>query len=202
MATAPRGQKGSHKDALTLDEVSKAMLYNGLNTSQLATAFRMDNRTVAEKLFGVEPDGMRNNTPIWKISTAAPYLARLTQDEVEKQMKRMHHNDLPKLLTKEYWAGQRSRQEYELKNGDLWPTTKVVEYVGDFVKLVKMSTLLMVDAVERTTELTERQRKLIKGLSDGMLNDLNRSVLETFSRKDQLVIEESQEQHNDQDEEL
>lgn len=163
-----------------LDEQSKAMLYEGLNLSQLGVAFRMDHRVLTEKLQTVKPSGMRNGAATWTIHEVAPHLIKPIYD-IEAYIKRMHHADLPKHLTKEFWAGLRSKQEYELKAGDLWPTAKVVQEVGELMKLVKMSVLLMSDTVERSTELSDKQRQILKQLTDGMLQELHRAVIEKFT---------------------
>lgn len=184
MATA---KKATVKKATTsLDEASQAMLFEGLNLSQLGVAFRMDHRVLVEKLHGVSPSGTRNGAAIYKIDEVAPHLVKPIYD-IEDYIKRMNHADLPKHLTKEFWAGLRSKQEYELKAGDLWPTAKVIEAVGELFKLVKMSLLLMSDAVERQTELTARQRDIIRSMTDGVLEDLHQEVVANFSRKDEDV---------------
>ena len=152
------------------DEVMSA-LYKGLNQSQLMKLFRLDNRTIKAKIFesGVKPIGRVYHADIYSVYELAPYLVKPVGD-IEAYIKRMDHHDLPKMLTKEFWAGLRSKQEYEEKAGLLWRTERVVEEVGDLMKLVKMSTLLMLDAVERQTELSDRQREIIRSLSHGMID--------------------------------
>lgn len=171
------------KPTTSLDEESQAMLYDGLNLSQLSIAFRMDHRVLVEKLHRVEPTGSRRGVATYTIDEVAPHLVKPIYD-IETYIKRMNHTDLPKHLTKEFWAGLRSKQEYELKAGDLWPTARVIGEVGELFKLVKMSVLLLSDAVERQTELSDRQREIIKGLTDGMLEDLHREVLVKFKVED------------------
>lgn len=163
----------------SLDDESRAMIYQGLNLSELGRLFHMDHRVLVEKLHGVPPTGKRGKANTWHVHEVAPYLVRPIFD-IEEYIKRMNHADLPKMLTKEFWAGQRARQEYLLKAGDLWPTDEVVNSVGELMKLVKMSAQLMVDAVDRQAELTDRQRQIIRGLTDGMLRDLRQAVIETF----------------------
>lgn len=180
MATAPL-KAGNGK--VMLDAESKAMLYEGLNLSELGVAFRMDHRVLTEKLQPCQPTGRRNGFPTWKINDVAPHLVRPLYD-IETYIKRMNHADLPKHLTKEFWAGLKSKQDYELKAGDLWPTAKVVQEVGELLKLVKMSVLLMGDTVERSTELSEKQRGIIKSLIDGMLQELHRAVVEKFTHRE------------------
>lgn len=157
-------------------------MYEGANLSQLGRLFKMDHRVLVEKLYNCPPTGTRNGVDIWDIATAAPHLVKPIYD-IETYIKRMHHNDLPKFLTKEFWAGQRSKQDFLLKEGELWHTSRVVKAVGAFMKLVKMNVRLMTDSVDRQAELSDRQRKLIKGLGDSMLEELYRTVLEAFAEK-------------------
>jgi len=164
------------------DEESRAIIYEGANMGQLGRIFRMDHRVLQEKLYNCPPTGTRNGVDIWDISVAAPHLVKPIYD-IETYIKRMHHNDLPKFLTKEFWAGQRSKQEFLLKEGDLWQTSRVVKAVGTLMKMVKMSVRLMTDSVDRQSELSDVQRRLIRGLGDSMLEELYRSVVEAFSEK-------------------
>lgn len=179
------------------DEVMSA-LYKGLNQSQLMKLFRLDNRTIKAKIFesGIKPVGRVYHADIYSVHELAPYLVKPVGD-IEAYIKKMDHHDLPKMLTKEFWAGLRSKQEYEEKAGLLWRTERVVEEVGELMKLVKMSTLLMLDAVERQTELSDRQREIIRSLSHGMLSDLQQRVESKFK-----VPEDVQHQEEVIDEEL
>lgn len=173
------------------DEETLAAIYKGVTQDQLMRIFKMDHRTIKKKLFesGVKPVGKSaNNADIYAIHEIAPYLVKPVFD-VETYIKQMNHNDLPKHLTKEFWAGLRSKQDYEERAGHLWRTEKVVEKVGELMKLVKMSTLLMNDAVERQTELTDRQRAIIKELSHGMLADLMTRINENFQEPAEEHVE-------------
>lgn len=163
----------------SLDDASREMIYNGCNLSELSKLFRMDHRNLVEKLHGVPPSGKRGKANTWRVHEVAPYLVRPIFD-IEEYIKRMHPSELPKMLTKEFWAGQRSRQEYLLKAGDLWPTDQVVEVVGELFKLVKMSATLAADAVERQVEMTPRQRTIVINIMDGMLRDLRQAIIEKF----------------------
>lgn len=173
------------------DDETKAIIYEGLNLSQICALFGQDHRTVVKKLFegNVKPVGKRYNAEIYKFGDVAPWLVKPAFD-IETYIKKMDHRELPKALTKEFWAGLRSKQDYEEKAGLLWRTEKVVEEVGELMKLVKMSSLLMLDAVERQTELTDRQREIIRQLTHGMLNDLLEKVEKTFKVPDGELQEE------------
>lgn len=177
------------------DDITKAIIYDGANLSQLGSLFRMDHRVLVEKLTkgGCKPNGTRNGVDIYAVHEVAPYLVRPAYD-IEEYLKRMHHNDLPKHLTKEFWAGLRSRQEYEQKEGNLWPTSRVVEVMGGVMKLIKMSARLMSDQVDRQAELSDRQRAIVRSQCDGMLEEAYRTILEAFSTAptNMDVIEQSE----------
>lgn len=173
-----------------LDAESSVMVYQGLNLSQMTQIFECDRRDLTQKIeaAGIKPCGMSGGYAIYKLKDVMPVVVKPVYD-VESYLRNMHPNELPKHLAKEFWAGQRSKQEYELKAGNLWPTEKVVSEVGELFKLVKMSALLAMDTVERQVELTEEQRSIIKRLMDGMLIDLHRTITDKFSSKEQMRVE-------------
>lgn len=154
----------------------------GLTVPKLALLFHSRRETVSRKLMTakIKPAGTKwKGSDRYFVHEAAPALAK-PQDGIEEYIRQMSHHDLPAQLTKEFWAGQRTKQQVELAAGNLWETEKVVSEVGELMKITKMSTLLMLDAVERQTELTERQREIIKNLTHGMLEDLVKRIEEKF----------------------
>jgi hypothetical protein len=152
----------------------------------------------------VKPVGKRGGSDIYALHEVAPYLVKPIFD-VATYLKQMDPRELPKHLSKEFWAGQRSRQEYEERAGQLWKTEKIVEEVGELMKLVKMSALLMVDAIERQSELNDKQREIVKSLTHGMLNDLMERVESRFQTPDDQLPDfepDEQLQEAEDDEEL
>ncbi len=166
-----------------LDKHSESILYEGANLSQLGILFKCDHRVLKEKMHGINPVGKRQGVDIFDISEVATRMGKLTDDQVNKAMRRMNHADLPKALTKEYWAGLRSKQEYELRNGDLWPTDKVVTEVGEMVKSIKMELDLLIDGIERQSEMTPRQREIAKTLVDGAKSNMIKRLQEKFESR-------------------
>jgi hypothetical protein len=102
---------------------------------------------------------------------------------VETYIKKMHHNDLPKHLTKEFWAGLKSKQDYELRAGMLWSTDDIFERVGEAFKTIRMSILLFRDAVERDTVMTDEQQRKITQMTDGLLNEMADRLQEVFGER-------------------
>jgi hypothetical protein len=163
------------------NEVTSELLATGEATmSQLAQLFETDAKTLPRRLHGLRPSGVRNNASTFKIRDAA---ARLVKPgySIEQYLQRMHPNELPVGLMKEFWAGQKSRQEYEIKAGDLWSTAQVVESLAEAFKVARMTILLMPETVERETGVTDAQRKVLRRLTDGLIDELRESLVEKFS---------------------
>jgi len=179
---------GKLNNSRSLDPVSKVMLYEGFTQSQLCILFRIDQRNLARKIHSVTPIAERSGTALYDLMDVAPYLVKPAYD-IEAYIKKMHSNELPKHLSKEYWAGKRSQQEYELKAGDLWPTHVVLQKVGELFKLVRMAALLAVDNVEREVETTEKQRHIMLTHMYGMLSSLREMIADKF--KGDVDIEEA-----------
>lgn len=175
-------QHTTRRRTSSLDEASQAMLYNGLNLSQLTIAFGIDHRILVEKLHGVPATGSRNGTETWTILAAAPYLIKPVGD-IESYLKKMQPNDLPKALSKEFWSAIKTRQEVEKASGDLWPTERVVGVIGSLMKLMKMSVRLLTDSVDSQAELSEPQRRVVKQMGDSMLERLYAEVRDSFKPK-------------------
>jgi hypothetical protein len=148
--------------------------------AQLAQLFETDAKTLPRRLKGLRPSGRRVNAQTYKIREAASRLVKPGYS-IEQYLHRMHPNELPVGLMKEFWAGQKSRQEFETRAGDLWPTAQVVEALAEAFKTARMTILLMPETVERETGVTDAQRKVIRRLTDGLIDDLREALVEKFS---------------------
>lgn len=162
------------------DEESRGIIFEGCSLSQLAVIFDLDNREIARKIHGLPPCGERMGYPIYKLADAAAYLVPPNKRDIVDAIKRLRPADLPPSLTKEYWAAQKMRAEFEEEQGDLWRTGEVVELLGEVFKRMRMSILLMRDQVDRQTRLTDQQKDIIQTLGDGVLNELSQSLIEQF----------------------
>lgn len=182
-----------------LDGESAAMIYEGLNITQLCQLLDMNDKELKPKMVrgGVEPCGTRQGYPIYRVKDVLPFVVKPGYD-IEEYIKKMHHNELPKMLTKEYWAGQRSKQDFLERAGHLWQTEKVVDKVGEILKFVRMSVTLLIDALEREMEVTEKQRTIIKNQCDGMLNELYQMIQENFANDE----DDREQLHQEEDEGL
>ena len=162
------------------DETTNVLLYEGATMAQMAVLFKIDERTLKRKIYGLNPVGRRYNTVIYDVAEVAPRLAKMTEEQIDEAMRRLNHADLPKMLTKEYWNGRRARQAFELAEGDLWETTRVITEVGEMVKVLKMELDLLTDGIERNTEMTDKQREVAASLVEGAKINMLKRLRERF----------------------
>jgi hypothetical protein len=178
--TLPKVKSGG---APRQDRETEAMLYEGVTITQLSTLFRMDNRDVKAKLGDLKPCGHRGNTVIYSLKEAAGKLAAPVITDYNAFIKAMTTANLPSILKKEFWAGMRSRQLFEIEDGQLWREEEVATALSELLKTLKMNLLLIRDSVDREVELTERQREIVTRYIDKSLGNLHASVRKHFIKR-------------------
>lgn len=166
----------------SLDANSAAMIYEGVTITQIARIFHVDAKLVPGKIHAVKPAGERAGFPVYHIHEVAPYLVK-PQGDIAAHIKRMNHRDLPPLLQREFWTGQRARLAFERDEGDLWPTAQVVEYIGAAFQAIRMSLLLMADNIEREITLSSQQRAAMRRLADATLDDMRGRLTGDFQQR-------------------
>lgn len=150
------------------------------NQTQLAAMFRRDPKAMPRLLDGLAPAGERRGAKVYWIDEAAQRLVKPGY-EVEDYIRRMHPSDMPPLMGKEFWNGQRARQAFEENEGDLWRTAQMVAVFAEAAQTMRTSMLLFRDALEREESLTEEQSVIVQGLIDGAINDMQESLVERFT---------------------
>lgn len=153
----------------------KDLLYRGATARQLGILFGCTTATVEQRLAKVQPAGERGSLPIYAVKDAAPHLLPPPADMVERVI-RMNHMGLPPLLRKEFWQGQREQLKVLSEQGQLWPTSKVVEYVGIAFRDVATEIKLLADSVERDTVLSEQQRGRMESLIANVLESIQERI--------------------------
>lgn len=157
-------------------------LYGGIPVTQVAELFRSDVKTVRRKIIegNVAPCGKRSGVDVYHVRDVAPWLVKPAYD-IETYIRRMNHTDLPPLLSKEFWNGLRARQRYELDAGNLWPTDQVLSVFAEVAKDLRMNLLLISDAIERETALTDRQREIVKSRIDEALEKIRADLVSKYA---------------------
>lgn len=163
-------------------EVTSELLTSGAATiAQLAQLFETDAKTLPKRLKLLSPKGTRRGNKVYSIREAAQFIVTPGY-EIEEYIRQMSPQELPNLLAKEFWNGQRARLEYEIKLGDHWPTADVIEFIGGLAGAMRMVYLLLADDVNRSEPLTDGQRKEILRLADAGIANMNKTVKEKFEK--------------------
>lgn len=164
-----------------IKEADSELVQTGLaNQSQLAGLFKRDPKAMTRLLDGLASKGERRGFKVYSIQEAAQRLVKPGY-EVEEYLRRMHPSDMPPLLGKEFWNGQRARQAFEENEGDLWRTAEMVAVFAEAAQTMRTSMLLFRDALERDDTLTEEQSAKLQELIDGAIGDMMEALVERFS---------------------
>ncbi len=154
--------------------------FDGMTVPRLAQLFRLDRRTVTEKLRPLRPTGERHGAPTYHVVDAAPYLSEPIID-IEEYLKNIGPGDLPAALQAQYWNAQNGKLKYKEQAGDLWRTTQVLEVFTGAFRSLAQSLRLLSDRVEAQVGLTAEQRHIIeKEISDKALNTLRKRLVDDF----------------------
>lgn len=163
-----------------LDTESRAMIYSGCSTTQLAEIFNMKAPDVSRRLAGVDPVGVgRQGNPLYRISEAAARLIRIpvTPEMITAHLRRMNPKDLPSLLNKIFWEGLTARRKYQEIASELWHTADVALVASEAFQSLRMSILLIPDALMNETELSERQLKIVQSMIDNALEEARERLI-------------------------
>ncbi len=166
-----------------IEDTGAEVLATGCATmAQLGNLFGTDPKTLPQRLKGVMPE--RKNRRGYKTYNVREAAAMLVKPgyEIEEYIRQMSPQEMPVLLGKEFWNGQRARLEYERQIGNLWPTDRIVEVVGEALNGLRMALLLMKDSVERETDLTDRQRLVLDRIMDGALAECKGAIIDKMKQ--------------------
>jgi len=167
------------------DQEENDRLFLGATVTDLAKLFGGSQNDVLKKIGGrVRPATPPGVKPIrYRVREAAPYLVEHTLDAemTEAIIKRMSPEKLPAKLSDVFWKGQKARLDYQERQGELWKTERVVEILAEAFKPAAITIKMFRDTVGQMTELTAEQREILQELSDGLLRDLQGSLVEKFA---------------------
>lgn len=189
-------------DVLTRDRREDVSLdvtdiHRGVTVSWLAQVFAMDPSDVKRRLAECPPLHRRKAGYTYDLKQAARYLVKPVFD-AKKYIQTMKPSELPTHLQKDYWAGQLARQKYEENAGQLWRAEAVLEVLGETFKTIKFTMQLWADNLERSTGLSNEQRELLRGMVDGLQDEIYQALVEgakarrTPSSKADLETEEAE----------
>jgi hypothetical protein len=158
------------------------ILDDGVTLTELSRMFRMDLRTIKNRLQNIRPITQRDGTDVYDMRHAASQLAELPADVVARVV-RLNPMDLPPMLKKEYWSGRQAQLRVLQVEGDLWQTDQVMEYIGVAFKELRMAIMLGADQIERAQVLSEPQRVAVKQIFDELLENIRGRLVTTFDER-------------------
>lgn len=170
---APVQVGNGKRDAITMDE-----LLGGLPPTTLARIFGLTNDRARERLVAAKPAAHVGGRPVYRIRDVARLFVKPNADDIALVIAKTSARDLPPQLQKDFWAAQEARQKYEERAGKLWRSEVVSDAFMETFKTIRMTMNLMADAVERETALDAKQRATIIAITDDLLAELSRKLIE------------------------
>lgn len=156
------GAPAAVEEMLSGDPVALQTLFSD---TQLSVLFEVSLREVRTALRGnVKPCAEERGRPVYALADAAPYIVKPARD-------------------KDFWATMRSQQLFEKENAELWRTEHVVDVISALLKTLRMNLLMTREAVERETELADRQRAIVTRIIDNALEGCYVSVNNLFAHR-------------------
>lgn len=166
-------ENNAKRDAITMDE-----LLGGLPATTLARIFGLTNDRARERLVAATPSAMIGGRAVYRIRDVARLFVKPNADDLAMVIAKTSARDLPPQLQKDFWAAQEARQKYEERAGKLWRSEVIQDAFMEVFKTIRMTMNLMADSVERETELSGKQRAIVIGITDDLLAELSRKLLE------------------------
>lgn len=163
-----------------VSDVTSEILATGEATmSQIAQMFQTDAKTLPQRMKGIIPKGKRNGYRVYDIREAASRLVKPGY-EIEDFIRQMSAQELPPLLNKEFWNGQRARIAFEKEMGNLWPTEEVIALFAVLENGIRQTMLLVVDDIQREEGLTDGQRRAFRRITDASITQFKEKLTEAF----------------------
>lgn len=151
-------------------------LHGGVTITFLAQVFGMAKHTVRKRLGDLPPLRRVRNAPIYNFVQACSYLVEPKID-IQEYLKTIRPSELPPALHKDFWDAMNKRQKWAEAAGELWHTEDVMEVFGEVFKLIKSTSQLWVDSLDRVRELTPEQRGALVTAVDGLLDEVHTNLV-------------------------
>lgn len=152
---------------------------HGVTITWLSTVFRIDRLTAQKRLLHcpilrVSGD---DRTKLYDVATAAAYLVTPNMSS-EEFLRVLTRNDLPSGLQVQFWDAMLKRQTWEERAGQLWPTGRVLDVLGQTFQTMKFTMQLWVETLEREAEVTPAQRASITRMVDALQQEIYSGLVE------------------------
>lgn len=170
-------------EALSVDASSVRTV--GVSLTWLSTAFKMDLRTVKNRLGALKPLGPYGprNAQVYDFSDACTLLAKPPPDQFARYMRTLRTQDMPTHLQETFWGALRKRQIWEQHAGELWKTSDVLDVLGEVFQTLKNTIQLWVDNLDPKGVMSDDQRDALTLMTDALLEELAQKLVEMPGRK-------------------
>jgi len=159
-------------------------LSSGVNIAWLASAFRVDSRTVRKRLAGLKPLAIsKGNRELFDFVQATTLLAPPDPDKFARWMRGLRTSDMPVQLQDTYWSAMRKRQIWEENAGELWKTDAVFAVLSEMFKTIKGSMQLWVDNLDPDGEMPSEARAKFQVMVDGLMDEIYQQMVSLPGRK-------------------
>jgi hypothetical protein len=165
---AARGRKTGSLSGVNMDI---NLVLKGVTVTWLAQAFGMSPLTVKTRLLMCPHRGETKAGYLYDLREAAPYIIKPVRD-LKEYLKSIKPEELPTKLQEKYWRALMQRIKYEERAGTLWRTETVLFVLGEVFQTIKFSLQLWADNLDRSTGLTTEQRELLRGMVDGLQDEI------------------------------
>lgn len=189
----PQAAKGQRADT-----GRNELIRIGGPVNTIATIFAVDAETVRRAVSKnripcvVNADGHE----LYSIRDCAPFLVDISKVvDVEAILKSTSLKKLPPELTKNYWDAYNARKKALEDDQRLWRTEAVMEVFLDAFKVIRQSVNQFVDTISDRTETTEKQRKMIVEMCDGLMASMREKLIGHF----ELYAPNNPERYNEDD---
>lgn len=176
----------------------------GANIATLADIFDRDIMGVKRVLAKqhIQPNVTDDGKELYPIREVAPFLIDLSAVvDIAEIIKTTSLKKLPPELTKNFWDAANARKKHLEDNGELWRTDAVLEVLVDTFKVLRQSVNQFVDTVSDRTEITDKQRRLIVEMADGLMASMRDKLIDTFELYETVANERDTHDFDDADDE-
>lgn len=157
----------------------------------LAEFFNMSPDTVKKRLAKCPVAGyVGSGRPVYIFQDTVSFLIKPKWD-IATYLKTLNIGDMPLPISKVYWEAERTKNKTLLETGQAWPTSKVLETLGQVFMMIKDRIPLIREGM-RDEGLTDPQSDVLEKLCDQFQRDLHEALVEmpsqqkTFSRQIEL----------------
>lgn len=167
------------------DDLPIDLTYRGAHTARhgvpvrwLAIVFGITEARVKAKLVDLAPISYgAHNNPLYTVAEAAPYLCNPKFD-ISEVIANLRDDQLPPEFRLKVWQARGARNRVLEAEGSLWRSELVIAKFGEVLLSIREKLQLIPEQVERMTGITPDQYKLVRGIVDGVQEEMYQTAIQ------------------------